>query len=159
MTSQPPVRERHYLVLPQLGLAYCRVPKAANSSVRYLLARRFGFKAPEAEPNLVPNKDRFWTGQPPGVAHCLTPADFALLQAGADRPWCFSIVRNPVSRLYSAWNNKVLERRPDRPLPARLFLNSRISSDKSLCLDSVDDVLRTWARGTVSEFKPAEFEC
>ena len=79
MTSQPPVRERHYLVLPQLGLAYCRVPKAANSSVRYLLARRFGFKAPEAEPNLVPNKDRFWTGQPPGVAHCLTPADFALL--------------------------------------------------------------------------------
>ena len=91
------MRERHYLVLPQLGLAYCRVPKAANSSVRYLLARRFGFKAPEAEPNLVPNKDRFWTGQPPGVAHCLTPADFALLQAGADRPWCFSIVRNPFS--------------------------------------------------------------
>ena len=119
MTSQAPARERHYLVLPQLGLAYCRVPKAANSSVRYLLARRFGFKAPETEPNLVPNKDRFWTGQPPGGAHCLTPAEFALLQAGADRPWCFSIVRNPVSRLYSAWNNKVLERRPDRPLPAR----------------------------------------
>ncbi|WP_425053990.1 sulfotransferase family protein [Psychromarinibacter sp. S121] len=102
-------------MLPQLGLAYCRVPKAANSSVRFLLAKRFSITPPEAEPNLVPNKDRFWAAQPPGTAQCLTPVEFALLQAGPDRPWCFSFVRNPVARLYSAWNNKIVENRPLSP--------------------------------------------
>lgn len=102
-----PSFERHYMLLPQLNLAYARVPKAANSSIRFLLATRFGLEPPD--PGLRPNKDRFWTDQPPDKARSLTVEEFAALQSGRDRPWCFSVVRNPVSRLYSAWNNKVIE--------------------------------------------------
>jgi hypothetical protein len=96
--------DRHFLLLPDLAVAFARVPKAANSTIRYRLAAELGLKGD----GLRPNNDAFWLDQPPHVARCLTRRQFAHLP-DADRPWCFTVVRHPVARLWSAWNNKVIE--------------------------------------------------
>ncbi len=96
--------DRHFLILPDLSLAFARVPKAANSTIRYRLAAELGLRGN----GLRPNNDSFWLDQPPEVARCLTRRQFAHLP-DPDRPWCFTVVRHPVARLWSAWNNKVVE--------------------------------------------------
>lgn len=96
--------ERHYLVVPRLHLAYARVPKAANSTIRYRLAADLGLRRPGRRPS----NDAFWLDQPDDVARCLTRLQFARLPRDS-RPWCFTVVRHPVARLWSAWNNKVQE--------------------------------------------------
>lgn len=96
--------DRHFLILPDLALAFARVPKAANSTIRYRLAAELGLKGD----GLRPNNDAFWLDLPPQVARCLTRRQFAHLPE-AERPWCFTVVRHPVARLWSAWNNKVIE--------------------------------------------------
>lgn len=106
VSSKVPAFERHYLLLPKLGIGYCRVPKAANSSVRFLLAKRFGLTSDD--PAQRPNKDTFWLEQPQDKALSLTTEGYLALPV-RKRPWCFTLVRNPVSRLYSAWNNKIIE--------------------------------------------------
>ncbi|WP_172300531.1 sulfotransferase family 2 domain-containing protein [Pseudoruegeria sp. HB172150] len=116
-----PALERHYLLLPGAGLAYCRIPKAANSSVRFLLAKQFRLASPD--PGLRPNQDRYWLTLPAAQAVTLTAADYAALPADR-RPWCFTLVRNPVARLYSAWNNKVIENRA----LSRRFLDMGVTS-------------------------------
>jgi len=99
-----PNDDRHFLILPGLHLAYARVPKAANSTIRYRLAADLGLRATGRRPS----NDAFWLDRPHEVARCLTRLQFARL-APTDRPWCFTVVRHPVARLWSAWNNKVLQ--------------------------------------------------
>lgn len=96
--------DRHFLVLPSLALVFARVPKAANSTIRYRLAADLGLKGDGSRPS----NDAFWLNQTPDVARSLTRLQFARLAAD-DRPWCFTVVRHPVARLWSAWNNKVVE--------------------------------------------------
>lgn len=101
-----PLAERHYIWMPALGIAYARVPKAANSSIRAALARQI---APEALPEgLAPQQDRFWHALARPLARPLTRRQFAA-QAAQHGIWSFSFVRDPVARLYSAWTNKVIE--------------------------------------------------
>lgn len=97
--------DRHVIWLPRARLAYFRVPKAANSSIRYLLAQRFGL---DRSTDLRPNKDRFWSSQRRTVARTLDPGAF-LANPRARLAWSFSFVRHPAARLYSCWNNKVIE--------------------------------------------------
>lgn len=98
--------ERHFICLPGLGLAYARVPKAANSSIRAALARHL---PPDARPaGLAPRHDLFWHRLPPEAGRALTRKQFAA-QAPRQGLWAFTFVRDPVARLYSAWNNKVIE--------------------------------------------------
>ncbi|WP_177220554.1 sulfotransferase family 2 domain-containing protein [Poseidonocella sedimentorum] len=93
------------MLLPAQGLAYLRVPKAANSSIRTRLAASYNLPMPEG---IVPNKDRFWAEQDPSLVRSMTLAEF---QALPERPriWAFSFVRHPAMRLYSCWNNKLVE--------------------------------------------------
>ncbi len=97
--------DRHLMWLKAHKLAYIRVPKAANSSVRITLARSFGLADADAEPA---NKDRFWQAVPHHVATSMTLQHFRLHPASKDT-WCFTLIRHPASRLYSCWNNKVVE--------------------------------------------------
>jgi hypothetical protein len=99
-----PRDERHFLVVPGLHLVYARVPKAANSTIRYRLAADLGLRGQGRRPS----NDAFWLDQPADIARCLTRLQFARLPRDA-RPWCFTVVRHPVARLWSAWNNKVQE--------------------------------------------------
>jgi dermatan 4-sulfotransferase 1 len=96
--------DRHFLVLPGLAVAFARVPKAANSTIRYRLAADLGLKGDGHRPS----NDAFWLNQPSDMARSLTRLQFARL-ADDVRPWCFTVVRHPVARLWSAWNNKVIE--------------------------------------------------
>ena len=99
------VTERHYLCLPEYRLSYCRVPKAANSSIRDVLARLIGLK-PRA-PDVHANQDWYWSRVPNDQAIALARKQFQnseFYRSG----WSFTFVRNPVSRLYSSWHNKVV---------------------------------------------------
>ena len=97
--------ERHVIVFPQQSIAYIRVPKAANTSIRTALAAAFDLVE---EGSLIPSKDRFWADLDQERAHSLTLEAFDALRQ-VQPVWCFSFVRHPVSRLYSCWNNKVVE--------------------------------------------------
>jgi dermatan 4-sulfotransferase 1 len=97
--------ERHVMWLKQQNIAFIRVPKAANSSVRIKLARCFGLTK---QSEISPNKDRFWRDIESDSATSMTTSQFATRQVTRDC-WSFTVVRNPVARLYSCWNNKVIE--------------------------------------------------
>lgn len=100
-----PVFERHYLCLPQHQLVYCRVPKAANSSIRDVMARLIGLK-PRA-PDVYANQDWYWSRIPSEQATAMTRKQF-LNSAFFRQGWSFTFVRHPVSRMYSCWHNKVV---------------------------------------------------
>lgn len=99
-----PNDDRHFLIVPRLHLAYARVPKAANSTIRYRLAADLNLR----DGGRRPSNDAFWLDRPPEIARCLTRLQFARLPR-SERPWCFTVVRHPVARLWSAWNNKVVQ--------------------------------------------------
>jgi len=92
--------------LPKVRLAYFRVPKAANSSIRYRLVASYDLDP--GDDTLRPNKDRFWTKLPEDQATSLTLEDYAT-RNDTRSTWSFTMVRHPVTRLYSCWNNKVIE--------------------------------------------------
>ena len=101
----PPLRDRHVLWMPQAKLAYFRVPKAASSSVRYLLADTFGLRGTDGFKH---SKDISWHQADPSRARSMTPASYEHSRQTRGG-WSFSVVRHPVLRLYSCWNNKVVE--------------------------------------------------
>lgn len=98
-----PLENRHVNWLRDADIAYFRIGKAANSSIRTALAHSFGLSSPIG---LRPSQNAFWFQQK--RVSTLTPAAFAL-HPGARKAWSFSFVRHPVTRLYSCWNNKVVE--------------------------------------------------
>lgn len=98
-----PPEHRHVNWLRDPDIAYFRIGKAANSSIRTLLAQSFDLPQPSG---LRPAKNQFWIQQP--RVSTLTTAAF-VLHPGARNTWSFSFVRHPVARLYSCWNNKVVE--------------------------------------------------
>ncbi len=98
-------RGRHCLVLKNYNLAYARIPKAANSSIKHALHEMlFG-----PEPNHIANvnRDKFWHKHPSGQAEMMTPA-----QARKTYPslYIFSFVRNPYARMVSCYYNKIVYR-------------------------------------------------
>ena len=98
-----PVTHRHVLWLRRPNIAYFRVAKAANSSIRTVLAQAFDIGASDTA---IPNQNHFWAGRD-GVSN-LSTAGYAL-RPDTRRTWAFSFVRHPVVRLHSCWNNKVIE--------------------------------------------------
>lgn len=113
-------RDRHVIWLPRHRLAYIRVPKAANSSIRYGLAERFQITS---KANSRANKDHFWAHVADGAAATLTPKAYQQ-KPECRTSWCFSFVRHPVARLYSSWNNKVVENKEVPIGFARMGLSS-----------------------------------
>lgn len=100
-----PLSDRHIIWLLEPRLAYLRVPKAANSSIRAALANRF--ELPSIEGMSAAN-DRYWAQLDNIDARIMTPRTFQHMPGTRDA-WIFSFVRHPVARLYSCWNNKLIE--------------------------------------------------
>lgn len=115
--------ERHVNWLPQAGIAYFRVPKAGNSSVRTALARGFELQGPDA---LKPWNDGFWRAQPKHIARALSPKAYLRQTRGQD-VWSFTLIRHPVHRLYSCYNNKILENETLMPVFAEMGFNQSTS--------------------------------
>ncbi len=93
---------RHYIVVPQLGVGYGRIPKAANSMIKRLLARGAGLE--EMFGDEAFSQDRNWATKAPH-AYFLTAAE-------ARRRFpdlvLFSFVREPLSRLASCYRSKII---------------------------------------------------
>ena len=102
---RPRNTDRHVILLKPQNLAFIRVPKCASSSVRFMLASSFGI---ELDESLSPNKDRFWREAPDDLATNITQHRFNTMP-NAKNIWSFTLIRHPVARLHSCWNNKVIE--------------------------------------------------
>lgn len=111
MNRVVPPETRHVFWFQQPDIAYFRIAKAANSSIRTLLAQSFGVRA---EPGIYPGNNEFWMHQP--QVSNLTCGAYAR-RSDRSATLSFSFVRHPAARLYSCWNNKVI----DNPVLGRSF--------------------------------------
>lgn len=109
--------ELRTVVLPELKILYLPVLKAGCTSLLWLLSRLAGIPA-----------ETFTHSVLPGVSPALTVHDMSLWGAGhrladyegaererllAEDGWLrFSVVRHPATRLWSAWQSKLLLREP-----------------------------------------------
>ena len=96
-----PDRARTYVVLKECGLAYGRVPKAANSSIKLSLHDTL-----MGEQKVVKdvNTDRFWREFPGGRADLLTAGELAKQYPDA---FVFTFTRNPFARVASCYYDKI----------------------------------------------------
>lgn len=112
---------RHYIVLPQLGVGYGRIPKAANSMIKRLLARAAGLE--EMFGDEAFSQDRNWATKAPD-AYFLTAAE---ARRRFPDVFLFSFVREPLSRLASCYRSKIV--RPE--VMHDSLLNEGLSKDTS----------------------------
>jgi Sulfotransferase family. len=104
---------RSAILLRRWNIAYVRVPKAANSSIKqalYHLVTRGAVTDPAfcdyvAVPGL--NQDRTWRR---GLGPDVTMVSCARLAADAPDALAFTVVRNPFARVVSAYYDKVVLR-------------------------------------------------
>ncbi len=136
LRSLSPLDERHVIWLPQQRLAYLRVPKAANSSIRYTLAHVFDLTRIEG---MTPAKDKYWQRLSNREAQSLTTAAYCLRRT-LQNSWSFSFVRHPVSRLYSCWSNKIIENEALTPKLLAMGLTKGMSfADFVACVTDCPD--------------------
>lgn len=121
---QPLMSDRHVICLMPQKIAFIRIPKAANSSIRTVLAESLQINSAGSS---RPAQDAFWTETDPRIAQSLCTNTFA--QAHAPDFWTFTIVRNPVARLYSCWNNKVVENKTLSASMVSAGIHSNMSFD------------------------------
>ena len=105
------------VVLPDLRLIYVPVPKAACTSLLWLLADAAGLQPerftksslPEVTPATTVHDLDCWP-----AAYRVRDRGTEWLRAASNDPqWLlFSVVRNPTQRLWSAWQSKLLLREP-----------------------------------------------
>lgn len=102
---------RNYVALPALGVAYARIPKSANSTIKRLLAEaagiddRFGGRF---------SSDSHWRGKAPDAC-LLTGAE---LRRRHPDLFIFTVVRDPLARLAACWRSKI-SRADEIPLSFR----------------------------------------
>jgi hypothetical protein len=106
------------IIVEELRLAYVPVPKAACTSLRWLMADLIGLPAESFE---NPAKFRATQGQTIQNVHDW-PSQYVVQRADSgwlaevveDDSWFrFSVVRDPARRLWSAWQSKLLLRQPE----------------------------------------------
>ncbi|MCF3640569.1 sulfotransferase family protein [Rhizobium sp. TRM95111] len=96
-------KRQSIIVLKDHNLAYVRVPKAANSSIKQALA---SLMVPDIDEKTLrgTTKDDFWKKHP--------GSDIVMLRdfrKTYPRFFCFTFVRNPYDRLVSCYQNKLQE--------------------------------------------------
>lgn len=116
-------KDLHFVVIPKLKIAFGRVPKVANSSIKAALARHV-----EHDENgpIKPTRDRFWIEATDGRTTMLSPENAARTLEGF---FIFAFTRNPFDRLVSCYNNKIVQ---SKTLPdgfARLGFTKNMSFD------------------------------
>ena len=105
------------VVVPELRVLFLPVPKAGCTSVLWLLASLAGLRAerfaqstlPEVSPALTVHDMSLW--EPEHRLADYEPSERARLLA-ADGWLRFSLVRHPATRLWSAWQSKLMLREP-----------------------------------------------
>jgi len=109
----PPTRA--FIVVPALKLAYGRVPKAANSSVKNAIARHV-----PVDPDIDerPGRDRYW--QRSGADAPVFMASALEITRRSDGLFVFAFVRDPFDRLASCYVNKIVAPQTFPPLFAEL---------------------------------------
>lgn len=98
-------REPHFIAIPSLGIAYGRVPKVANSTIKRTLAHAASLQ--DRFPNKGFSKDRNWKTLAP-EAHFV---DARTLRRDFPDLLVFAFVREPLSRLASCYRSKLTEGR------------------------------------------------
>lgn len=101
----PTGRSPHFIIIPKLRLTYGRIPKVAATSIRATLLR---YVTRDPAYDLKPSSDAFWQQATLGETFMAT-ADTVLDEYSEF--FSFAFVRNPFDRLYSCYNNKVIENR------------------------------------------------
>lgn len=97
-------RPDHVLVIPAWKVAYFRVPKAANSAIKRVIAQELGL---EVDGRIGSTKDEFWRRQKNDTARLIAPREFASNEEYRDY-YSFSVVRDPLQRLLSCYRNKIV---------------------------------------------------
>jgi len=126
--DQLPAEPKRGYVLPQHKVVYVSTPKAACTSMKWVIAalagedlQRFGEVVirPGTTPAAIIHPRRFW--QRTRQLHNL-PRKLLTDIDGANGWHIFAIVRHPTSRLWSAWQDKLLLRDPHmtRKIPESL---------------------------------------
>jgi len=104
-------------VLPEWKVVYVSVPKAACTSVKWMMAglqgenpeRFYRSLSREVTPATTIHRRPLWRKTP--TLHSLSPARLA--QISAENGWfIFTMTRHPTARLWSAWQSKLLLREP-----------------------------------------------
>lgn len=100
----------HFIAFRDHPIVYGRVPKAANSAIKIMLARMLSTQQRRVL------SDEFWKNNPLGETSMLRTRDAAALPA--DR-LIFTFVRNPFERMASFYDNKVHDPQAVLPLTAQ----------------------------------------
>lgn len=104
--------KRRYLVLPKHRLVYARIPKAANTSIKYTL-HDFLF-GPQEDIKKQVTRDIYWQQHKSALTDFL---DIKALQKNYSDFFVFSFVRNPFCRIASCYYEKIAQRE-QRGLPS-----------------------------------------
>jgi dermatan 4-sulfotransferase 1 len=105
-------RQQHVILVHPWRLAFFRVPKAANTSIKEALAT--ALKLPRIERVRV-SQDRYWRIVAPEKVEMITPRQFSVGYHCAGY-WPFAVVREPVARVVSCYKSKIVK--PRRLPPA-----------------------------------------
>ncbi|MEO1001161.1 MAG: sulfotransferase family 2 domain-containing protein, partial [Pseudomonadota bacterium] len=92
---------QHFVAIPALGLAYGRVPKAANTVIKRLLAKTAGLEDRFDRTGYA--QDGKWRGMAPD-AYFLTAEDLARRFPDL---LVFTVVREPLARVASCYRSKI----------------------------------------------------
>jgi Sulfotransferase family len=142
----PPGRRNATYVLPRWKLVYVSTPKAACTTIKWLLAGLQDLDAKTFWSSLSSETTRattihqrrvLWTNTP--RLNALKPEELA--DISADNGWfTFAMTRHPGARLWSAWQSKLLLHEP------RFMMQFRDEPWLPRIPSSTEDILEDWQR-------------
>jgi hypothetical protein len=144
--SEVPVHRRNATyVLPDYKLVYVSTPKAACTSIKWLLADLQGVKPSRFTSSLSGETSRGttihrhrWAWQP-GTPRLFDLDEAQLAEIHPDNGWfTFTMTRHPGGRLWSAWQSKFLLREP------RFAAQFKGQPWMPRIPESTDDVIEDW---------------
>lgn len=116
----------HVIVILPWKVAYLRIPKVANTSVKHALAK--GLALPKLS-GLSPTNDAFWRKVRPEEVRMISLMQLRFDPRFADF-WSFGVVRHPVDRLVSCYRNKIVRNSSLSGPFARLGFDQKMSFEE-----------------------------